>query len=94
MAENRNPAAAGDGGSEADHPDRAISAELAQGRISYQPARPARLSRNGNARTCVNCGATIKPKWGSRRQRFCDAEIRATFNVPLTDDESSEAEAP
>jgi hypothetical protein len=38
MAENRNPAAAGDGGSEADHPGRAIGTELAQTPIPNQGA--------------------------------------------------------
>jgi hypothetical protein len=33
--------------------------------------------RNGNARTCASCGATMKPKRGSRRQRFCDAQCRS-----------------
>jgi hypothetical protein len=77
MAKNRNPAAADDGGSEADHPDRAIGTELAQSLIPNQPAPPTRLIRNGNARTCASCGATIKPKRGSRRQRYCDARCRS-----------------
>jgi hypothetical protein len=40
MAKNRNPAAGGDGGSEADHPGRAIGAELAQSPIRNQDAPP------------------------------------------------------
>jgi hypothetical protein len=77
MAENRNPAAAGDGGSEADHPDRAIGAELAQSLIPNQPTPLTQPLRNGNARTCASCGAAMKPKRGSRRQRFCDSQCRS-----------------
>jgi hypothetical protein len=75
MAKNRNPVAAVDGGSESDHPGRAIGADLTQGPSRDQPAPPQ--IRNGNARVCGCCGATMKPKRGSRRQRFCDARCRS-----------------
>jgi hypothetical protein len=49
------------GGSEADHPGRAIDPELARSLTPNQSASPTRLIRNGNARNCVICGATIRP---------------------------------
>jgi hypothetical protein len=75
MAENRNPAAAGDGGSANGFPDGTTDAELARSPIPNQPAT-SRLIRNGNARTCAACGAALKPKRGSRRQRYCGFECR------------------
>jgi hypothetical protein len=77
MAKNRNPAAAGDGGSEADHPGRAIDPKLAHSPTPNQSAPPTRLIRNGNAHTCASCGAKMKPKRASRRQRFCSARCRS-----------------
>jgi hypothetical protein len=77
MAKNRNPAAAGDGGSEADHPGRAIGPELAHSQAPNQSASPTRLTRNGNAHTCASCGAKMKPKRGSRRLRYCSARCRS-----------------
>jgi hypothetical protein len=77
MAKNRNPAAAGDGGSEADHPGRAIDSELAHSPTPNQSAPPTRPIRNGNAHTCASCGAKMKPKRGSRRQRYCNARCRS-----------------
>ncbi len=73
MAENRNPAAVGDGGSEADHPGRAIDPDLAHGR----PANQFAPRRNGNAHACASCGTKLKPKRGSRRQRFCSPRCRS-----------------
>lgn len=35
-------------------------------------------SRAGNAMTCANCGASLQPKRGSRRQRYCDDACRKT----------------
>jgi hypothetical protein len=77
MAENRNPAAAGDGDPEADHPGRAIGSEIAHSQTPNQPAPTSPLIRNGNARTCLACGTAIKPQRGSRRQRFCDSRCRS-----------------
>jgi hypothetical protein len=77
MATNRNPAAAGDGGSEADHPGRAIGSEIAHSQTRNQPAPISPLIRNGNARSCATCGGALKPKRGSRRQRFCSARCRS-----------------
>jgi hypothetical protein len=78
MTKNRNPAAAGGGGSEADHPGRAIDSEIAHSPTPNQPTPTSSpLIRNGNARTCLACGTAIKPQRGSRRQRFCDSRCRS-----------------
>jgi hypothetical protein len=46
----------------------------------HSPLKPIRserqLNRAGNAVTCANCGAPLRPKRSSRRQKFCDDACR------------------
>jgi hypothetical protein len=44
-------------------------------RLSYVPSPPT-AQVHGNAAACANCGKSLTPKRGSRRQRFCNGRCR------------------
>jgi hypothetical protein len=58
-----------------EHDDEAKEQRHADTNSGSTATATARM-RNGNASHCKACGVPLKPKRGSRRQRYCDYECR------------------
>ena len=56
------------------------------GNFAARPSKaiaPAEQVHAGNGASCADCGKTLHPKRGSRRQRYCDAACRKSANRAL-----------